>query len=258
MKASWTVPRGWRLTLVGAFAFAFAFLLLRASTAEYGAVQSSSHAMQHTAAGIRMASGAPSRATPPPPQATGAALTCKRLLPAAAPRWRRAPVHHRGFRAAAEKIKNGNYVDEKSGRLCPVPAGGPSPAGRSSQPGRPGPAARPALTFWPRRCGCTASAAFLSRRRKAARCEGMLRWLLLGSVAAVGVTDTVTTASSAQAGDAAETVGAEYVVDPDIHPLERIKQWTEQIEKNNGSAFCHSLSTSILAVRCVRGDTLPC
>jgi hypothetical protein len=121
MKASWTVPRGWRLTLVGAFAFAFAFLLLRASTAEYGAVQSSSHAMQHTAAGIRMASGAPSRATPPPPQATGAALTCKRLLPAAAPRWRRAPVHHRGFRVL-EKIKNGNYVDEKSGRLCPVPS----------------------------------------------------------------------------------------------------------------------------------------
>ena len=47
------------------------------------------------------------------------------------------------------------------------------------------------------------------------------------------------------------------VVDPDIHPLERIKQWTEQIEKNNGSAFCHSLSTRVLVVHCVRDMHVP-
>lgn len=45
-----------------------------------------------------------------------------------------------------------------------------------------------------------------------------------------------TTASAKAGSDDAETISAEYVVHPDIHPLERIEQWTQQIEKNNGSA----------------------
>ena len=36
-------------------------------------------------------------------------------------------------------------------------------------------------------------------------------------------------------GSGTDQVGAEYVVHPDIHPLERIKGWGEQIEINNGT-----------------------
>ena len=83
----------------------------------------------------------------------------------------------------------------------------------------------------------------------------MLRLLLLTATAALASSETtVSHAGRAQAGSAmagSSTVeggdgtggesgvesaqqGAEYVVHPDIHPLERIKEWGEQIEKNNG------------------------
>lgn len=65
-------------------------------------------------------------------------------------------------------------------------------------------------------------------------------WSTLLAAALADTDSTTTTASSAtsaaEQGDGAETIGAEYVVNPNIHPLERIEQWTEQIEKNNGSA----------------------
>ena len=60
---------------------------------------------------------------------------------------------------------------------------------------------------------------------------------LLAAALAETTGEAQATTASAKAGtDDAETISAEYVVHPDIHPLERIEQWTEQIEKNNGSA----------------------
>ena len=66
-----------------------------------------------------------------------------------------------------------------------------------------------------------------------------LSWL--ADSATTEKTTATTSATAAQGrGDDTETIGAEYVVHPDIHPLERIQQWTEQIEKNNGSACAAS------------------
>lgn len=63
--------------------------------------------------------------------------------------------------------------------------------------------------------------------------------LVTAALADSATTTTKTTAATTQQGegDDTETIGAEYVVHPDIHPLERIQQWTDQIEKNNGSTW---------------------
>ena len=88
----------------------------------------------------------------------------------------------------------------------------------------------------------------------------MLISVVVSALVTVGLADSATTSTTTATtqrgpGDDAETIGAEYVVHPDIHPLERIQQWTEQIEKNNGSTWaagaplwqqgscCHECST---------------
>jgi tetratricopeptide (TPR) repeat protein len=64
---------------------------------------------------------------------------------------------------------------------------------------------------------------------------GSVVWSAL--LGAAGLLSADSSATSQPPGNGeTSTVGAEYVVHPDIHPLERIQQWTAQIEKNNGSA----------------------
>ena len=64
---------------------------------------------------------------------------------------------------------------------------------------------------------------------------GSVVWSAL--LGAAGLLSAGSSATSQPPGNGeTSTVGAEYVVHPDIHPLERIQQWTAQIEKNNGSA----------------------